>query len=72
MRVYESVIPANVESRIDIVALRIHMSNNDSPARAKITGTPGHRSNEALCICLASHEEINLERGYDIERAYKP
>lgn len=45
IRIYNSTLPAQVESYIDMVALKVFMSNNDSIARAKITGTAGHRSN---------------------------
>ncbi|KAF8595852.1 hypothetical protein BDV93DRAFT_456040 [Ceratobasidium sp. AG-I] len=66
IRIYNSILPAKIDSYVDLVAMRLHMSNNDSIARAKISGTAGHSSARFFCICNTRHSDINTQKGYDI------
>jgi hypothetical protein len=68
MHIYEKVAPNKIDTQVKMVALKVHMANNDSPARQKLTGIPGQRSEEYFCICFTRRSDINTMKGYEIER----
>lgn len=65
MKIYEDNIPKVVQ-----VHLSVHMMNNDSPARAKGTGRAGHAHHSKFCKCECNHDDINTEKGYNVDGNY--
>lgn len=62
MKIYEDNLPKIVQVHLDI-----HMLNADSPAWAKGNGTGGHGHHTGFCECDCEREDVNTEKGYDID-----